>query len=219
MTKQEIAAIHDEFFASLAFFQEQEMAQGREFYFSVVNDVENRIAEKWFFNDDDFLWTNFYLSNKASEMIFIRLFYYYETKQIEILIRGSHKWIDNVGNLEFHKDNNNWRKEINLPEKSIHEKIAYFIGNEKPAIESFFTKNTASSPTDFYYLEMAGANYTKQLRLRKKAILHTNFLNTNTKKAMPFALRYLEVENFRGINNLKLENLPIDAHWIFLSKR
>lgn len=43
------------------------------------------------------------------------------------------------------------------------------------------------------------------------------FFDTKKKKIMPYALLSLEVENFRGIKHLKIDGIPADTKWIFLT--
>lgn len=43
------------------------------------------------------------------------------------------------------------------------------------------------------------------------------FFDTKKKKVMPYALLSLEVENFRGIKHLKIDGIPADTKWIFLT--
>lgn len=43
------------------------------------------------------------------------------------------------------------------------------------------------------------------------------FFDTKKKKVMPYALLSLEVENFRGIKHLKIDGIPADTKWVFLT--
>ncbi|GGD51337.1 hypothetical protein GCM10011514_14460 [Emticicia aquatilis] len=43
------------------------------------------------------------------------------------------------------------------------------------------------------------------------------FFDTKKKKVMPYTLLSLEVENFRGIKHLKIDGIPADTKWIFLT--
>ena len=135
------------------------------------------------------------------------LHYYFDSKTLNIIIinDGSSNWIGQITGFNFHKSKQNfWLKTINIDlNKSIYEKIKYFFDYEKPKLEAFITQNIALDSENLVSDKGIGIdniNYIKQLRIRKQQLSDTKFIGT-TKKAMPIALRYLEVKNFRGIDD------------------
>ncbi len=43
------------------------------------------------------------------------------------------------------------------------------------------------------------------------------FIDNDTKNIMPFAIKQVLVENFKGIKHIQVSNIPVDAQWIFLT--
>lgn len=123
--------------------------------------------------------------------------------------KGGKMWIK-----QFSKDYKHWQND--LDEFLISDKILideYLNENEPKDLEEFISKFGFISANDF------DSTYSKVLKERDivKENEHRRDVEFLIKPKLPFALLGIGIENFQGIKNSSISELPPDARWIFIT--
>ncbi len=105
-----------------------------------------------------------------------------------------------------------WGKEFLLQNHDYNKFIDDFIKEEKPNIDIYLKNNNSF---DSSIAAISESSFEENIALNEG--FPKLYLDSKTKRERVCILKYLKVENYQGIKSLTINNLPNDAHWIFLT--
>ncbi len=115
------------------------------------------------------------------------------------------------------------KKEIGVTADFI-EPLSTFLQNDKPRIEALLVQQTEKGNKEHWLRIKKLKEHFKQTVLKIEAFkksaagkIYGQLLLEMSKPRLPFALSGLEIYDFQGIKHLVIENIPLNAPWIFLT--
>jgi energy-coupling factor transporter ATP-binding protein EcfA2 len=105
----------------------------------------------------------------------------------------------------------NWTKSLKINKENYVSFLEEFIEIDKNNIDKYLSENILSNHINAIPQEKFIENFSRN------DVYMDTFLNDDIKQPKPCTLKYLEVANYQGIKSLTINNLPIDAQWIFLT--
>jgi predicted ATPase len=201
-------------------------------------DKDKRLQKGYCFSGNShYLETSFWdFQTPKSQSPILRLVYHFDTEKwfLELIAQENelrfgyfNKMSNIIGGFDL-KSKDSWSKELS-DEGDFVKTIHTFVAQEKPRIDIYLKNNPAPNVVDFIRVE--DFKNDKEKIDKNRILVHfTDFYTqisdlisdyTAWKKgvqtALPFALSEIHIENFQGIQKGMIQNLPLDAQWIFLT--
>ncbi len=208
-----------------------------------IIEKDNEKITFFYFSDEDFTKKEFHKLLEQTEFNFMNFLDIDNNQSIGNLLPALYKQNikgkDINNNLEkynekqkqknkFIKRINNTRELIsnNKIEDAINEiaKLAEnnsSVKNKVILVKSLHQKSTVSSSVltfeTFTKINKSLLDILDELQRNDLIVEESPNINFSEKKNLPFAIKQIHIKNFRGIDEIKLQNIPIDAQWIFLT--
>ena len=233
MTEQEIIQLHKELYDYLMGIHEKDAA----FRFRVRRmNNQNRLDKGYWFNgNNDYLETSFWdYKDNLHQTSVIRLVYYFETKKwaCELIGRDSEArkvYFENMAKQlgGFNKNERRaiWYKELDSKKGFTATLNDFIFSGQKKAIDKYVSSNVEEkivrlrSENDFKR-DIKKIESKKSEKGDSKTVVHPTFI----KNKIPYALKYLEINNFQGISqtleigtDADADMSIADASWVFLT--
>lgn len=238
-------SIHEEIFTFLQDWSiKSRTSEAINPYFYMRNQRDDRFKRGyWFPGNDDYMAISFWAGGDSQNMtpnVYFEIHKKYGVRAIivakdsvekrtyfEDLVREINK--NTTPQYKTLAKGKMWIKDLNPNYLNFRHCLGDFIFNDKVLIDNYLNQNRREfedfvSKFDF----ITSANFDKMLSkileqkeeqktVEEKQIKDLSQNHDHSEDALPLALRTIEIENFQGIKAAKIESLPTNAHWIYIT--
>jgi predicted ATPase len=219
MAESEIILIHDILFEYLKTRHQIHP----DFVFSLYDGRDHLLWEKgyWLNGDNQQITLQFPVNFYYQFNYNFHLVYKLDSQNWECylnLSRPSNELIKTIQSLNFFQTSTyKWKKEF-AHHPNFLKPLANFLDVERPLMEAKLSKQPDESRFVAQFESILNRIAKMDVSKRPAYIQKLHQIRAEmSQKSLPFALSKIEIINFQGIKHLIIDNLNLDAQWIFLT--
>jgi hypothetical protein len=233
----DVLKIHDEVFNLLSNWSKESQSMNvLNPYFHMRSKKDARFKKGyWFPGDETYLCISFWSGHDKINRT-PNIFFAITEKNgcfVKIVSKDSKDKLDFfkklINDLNFNsttqyksESETSWRKNYSNTYLDYIKFLKEFIVTDKRLIDNFIfdnlSQNLINNISDFGFISKDNFEKYHAKILNERNILSKNkFVITKNEKDLPFGLIKVDIENYQEIRRTSINNLPLDANWIFVT--